>query len=94
MFAYVADDGGLIISPKTESADLVDLAMKFSTIAAIPGNALTIKHGKHGAYTIPSGLIQEGASFFFRCAFPDKLTNWLDGDVAKYCTSHHEKMLL
>lgn len=94
MFAYVANDGGLILSPKTESAELIELALKITSLVTVPGNELTVKHGTHGHYVIPTRLIEETASYFFRCADPGKLTIWLDGDVVKYCTSHHEKMLL
>lgn len=92
VFAYVADDGGLIISPQTESDYLRDMAMKFVAAGNIPGNLRPIKHGKI-EYAIPPQLIDEGAGYFFRCALPFKYTNWVDGDVAKYSVSHHERML-
>ena len=38
VFAYIADDGGVIISPNTESNDLRSLVSSIVGVAQVPGN--------------------------------------------------------
>lgn len=93
LFAYIANDGGLIISPETESDYMRAIGLRYVAALSVPGNLQPVKHGK-GEYVISTDLIREGLTNLFRCSLPNKLTSWVDGDVAKYSASYHEAMLL
>lgn len=92
-YAYLADDGGVIVPPTTRRRAFTDLVNRAMRSVALANHSFIVRNGRE-VYSLSYARLAKFVYYLLECTFPDLVIPQIDCDVVKHAIVHYKVILL